>query len=302
MTSAERVSAPGKLFLFGEYGVLGEGRAIVAAVDRRAVGFRTSHQNASPVVRATLRRADEDFGLDIDTSAFWAPGSPRRKLGLGSSAAVAVVTAALAKGVSRESLSIALAGHRDAQEGRGSGLDVLVSHVGGVIAAGRPAEPDFDDPEFERMELSPPIGLFVSVVYMGQSALTSELVRAARAGGSFPRIAEKLADVAERAISSWRGGRVTELLDLVNQHHALLEELTRESGAPIVTPALHELARLAQSRGAAAKPSGAGGGDIATIWSGESSIGQELARELHLEIVPLAIEPIGVRIELEGSR
>jgi phosphomevalonate kinase len=95
------VSAPGKLMLLGEYAVVDGGLAVVAAVNRRAVGVTLTEPDPrpSPVVQAVLTRAARAGavlppGVRIDTSAFHdAQGA---KLGLGSSAAVAVITAALA--------------------------------------------------------------------------------------------------------------------------------------------------------------------------------------------------------------
>jgi len=57
-----------------------------------------------------------------------------------------------------------------------------------------------------------------------------------------------------------RGDAAT-LLDALDRSASLLVRLGNELDLPLVTPALATLVRAAQRVGAAAKPSGAGGGD-----------------------------------------
>src|SRR6185503_7683649 len=129
--AASVVTAPGKVVLFGEYAVLEGGRAIVAAINRRAKGELVpakTEEQYSEVVKAVVARAGRsgfgvDRGIAIDTASFMdAAGS---KLGIGSSAAVAVVAAALITGRGDEAvLEIAIDAHREAAHGEGSGVDV----------------------------------------------------------------------------------------------------------------------------------------------------------------------------------
>jgi mevalonate kinase len=132
------VTAPGKVMLLGDYAVLAGGRAMVAAVNRRAVGRIVARGKHSPVVDAVLARAGRsDLQVEIDTTSFY---DGELKLGFGSSSAAAVVTAALATNDDR-TLEIAIEGHRDANDGKDSGVDVAACFHGGVIATARqPAE------------------------------------------------------------------------------------------------------------------------------------------------------------------
>lgn len=162
-------SAPGKLFLLGEYGVARGGPAVVAALERR-VGCRLrscrgtgrlrirvgAEQWSGPLeapgvddlpgacrfvasaARVAAHATDlREIDLEIET---WSDlDGPRSKVGLGGSAAVvaavvaAVYEAAGRSGVSsRERAGVGVAAHRLAQGG-GSGADVVAATLGGVL-------------------------------------------------------------------------------------------------------------------------------------------------------------------------
>jgi mevalonate kinase len=76
------------------------------------------------------------FRASLDTRAFRADGDRRRKLGLGSSAALTVALASAIRALGRRgapSLYTLRAAHRRAQDGHGSGLDVAASRHGGLL-------------------------------------------------------------------------------------------------------------------------------------------------------------------------
>jgi len=137
------VAAPGNVILLGEYAVLEEGGLGVAfAVDKRVrlqadAAPSLSIDAANPLVSAVLKvvgSAGEIPALRvrIDSSELYLPDG--RKAGFGSSAAVAValVSALRAHGAPGQAdLELALAAHRQAQGGIGSGYDVYCSFFGG---------------------------------------------------------------------------------------------------------------------------------------------------------------------------
>ncbi len=162
------LSAPGKLFLAGEYAVLWGGVARLVAVEPRArvavrpredrrvdlvlAGGRTSGQATPAGVRwdgdvgegsrfvataidLALRVVGRDgpgFSIAFEPSALVSG----HKLGLGSSARAAVLAteaARLALGASFDTLKLALVAHADAQGGKGSGGDVASCFAGGVL-------------------------------------------------------------------------------------------------------------------------------------------------------------------------
>jgi phosphomevalonate kinase len=74
--------------------------------------------------------------------------------------------------------------------------------------------------------------------------------------------------------------------------------LGRAADAPIVTEALADAARLARAVGGAAKPSGAGGGDIAIAFVPSD----EAAQELRLRAADRGLVPLNVDLFAEGVR
>jgi phosphomevalonate kinase len=161
------MTVPGNLLLLGEYAVLEEGGlGLAVAVEQRLTveaepanaltltggwgggqGLRWSEADpgSSPLVTAvvaacrahldSLGKALPGASVHVDSAPLYAEG---RKGGFGSSAAVAVglartllelAGAAPGPGIVSE---VALAAHRRAQGGRGSGYDVLASCFGGV--------------------------------------------------------------------------------------------------------------------------------------------------------------------------
>jgi len=162
------LSAPGKLFLSGEYAVLWGGVSRVLAVgprvhalvrpreDRRidivladgklsgtatpagvhwSAPVRPEFHFVATTIDLALRIAGTEgpgFSLAVERS----PSVGELKLGMGSSAR-AVVLAAEASRVALEAtfdtLKLALLAHADAQGGKGSGGDVAASFAGGVV-------------------------------------------------------------------------------------------------------------------------------------------------------------------------
>ncbi len=250
------VRAPGKLFVLGEYAVLDGGTACVAAVDRgvtcrvRAGDRLTTPSGDTRFVAAALAavRAPTRQYLFED----WNPVDLPDKPGFGGSAAatVAAVGAGLAANMVRFERDwwatiedVAVRVHL-AVQGSGSGLDVRASARGG-----------FNRYAGERVDPLP----------------TPELV-ACWSGGSAktgPRVTRFLAwDARERArfrvdsdalADTWEADPVGTL----TAARQLLQTALAQAGVDYRTPGLDRIAALAAEHGGAAKPSGAGGGDVA---------------------------------------
>ena len=275
---AATIGAAGKLFFAGEYGVLHGGTAVVAAVDRRVVArFVPGAAPSSPVVaeaRAAVEAHCRATGAtlpvgapEIDSAALSEHG---RKLGLGSSAAVAVAAVATLLEVAGADLEgdrwlvfmLADRAHRAAQGGRGSGADVAAAVFGGVLAYTRP---EVGAPTVRA--LVPPAAITPVVVSTGAPSGTVDLVRAverlaARDPGSHARRLREIRQAADGFLAAYESSDAPALLGAVAAAHAALGALGRDADLPIVTPALDAASALAHEVGGAAKPSGAGGGDV----------------------------------------
>ncbi|MEV6332416.1 phosphomevalonate kinase [Streptomyces sp. NPDC051909] len=208
------------------------------------------------------------------------------KFGLGSSGAVTVATidavaACYGMRLSREAL-FRLAMLATARIDTGpSGGDLAAAVWGGWIGY---RAPDRDAvlamarrhgveetlsrpwPHEELRQLPPPSGLTVEIGWTGRPASTTDLV----AGWNTPALRsgithqEFLADSAEcvRAISRALVQQDGEaLLHQIRAARLVLARLERRTGISIFTPRLTALCATAEAVGAAAKPSGAGGGD-----------------------------------------
>ncbi len=285
--SSATASAPGKLFLTGEYVVLGGAPALVLAVDRRARvqlrlddgplvvdsiadGARDTMADAlagelpggdARAVVAALRSLGVGHvggRMEVDTRDFLAGG---RKLGLGRSAAALVAAAAVllsARGgfTPARTLEAAIAGHALLQNGLGSGADVAAAVHGGLVEVRRRGR------ELAVAARELPAGLHAVVGWSGESAATTPLLSrfvAAREHGA--ATLSQLGTEAERAAAAVLRGDTEDLLAATDASGRLLERLGGDLDLPIVTPGLARLKATARRLGAAVKPSGAGGGD-----------------------------------------
>jgi phosphomevalonate kinase len=303
--------APGKLFLTGEWAVLRGAPALVAAVDRHAVvtiesgtngieiesraeGRRDRYEPASDaalpggdagaVLAAVRQRGEPPRALHVvvDSRAFLLG---ERKLGLGRSAATLVAAAAALGGDEDHAriLERALVANALFQEGHGSGADVAAATHGGVIEACQ------RDGRLRVARRALPAGLHLIAGWTGTSAHTPPLLARFAAAGTPPALAE-LSAAAVAAADACARDDAAGLLAAVDRSAALLARLGSEIDLPLVTPELTALVRAANRVGAAAKPSGAGGGDcgIALATSAAQAVAVRAAWQ-EASIMPLAI-------------
>ncbi len=327
MSSTRRpVSAPGKAFLIGEYAVLEGVPAVVTAVDVRAVAHDGDGPERTAVSELTLaahahvrdhlasltdRAAIHTIGAlpGVESGPF-ARGA--RKLGFGSSAAVtaAVVGFHLVEAghdLTQDStralaLELARAAHHQAQGG-GSGGDVAAAVLGGSLRFTRDASP---------VALPHPTWLHVGFVDVGAPAVTSSFVSQIRAAAEHDRPAYARAiDLLSAASESFQSGYVHTSVDFglsairlgVQHHNEGLAALQALSGAPILSPAITDVLTLASEMGLAAKPSGAGGGDLVVVFAASQGaldiFGERLSRAHGLHLLGrLGVAAPGLRVDV----
>jgi phosphomevalonate kinase len=209
-----------------------------------------------------------DADLAIDVSQLRADGF---KLGLGSSAAAAAAAAGLvfaqngkdlsSPAVRAEVMAAALRGHREISP-QGSGADVASSVHGGFLRFQR---------QGERVQAEPiawPSQLRARVVWTGQEARTSNFIeRVAALAQAQPARHRSLMDTlgqeAERFVAAIRAGEPSAVLKSTAVYGQAMGRLGEAAGVSIVTDTLRRVAEIAAAAGGAAKPSGAGGGDVA---------------------------------------
>jgi phosphomevalonate kinase len=339
------LSAPGKLVLAGEYAVLEGETALVAAVSRRLrlssagtaaastalrggseppAGDWRGNPQISPEIRLALEAAARRAGVTLpsfpsmpfetDNGALLHPSGA--KLGLGSSAAGAVVAAAwvfdgagrdLADPAVRDAVfAAAFEGHR-AVAPRGSGADVAASTYGGVLEF-VPASSPAALPTVRGV--APSSAAQISVVWTGTSVRTSELVSAVhelreRNASRYDACIDHVRRGARAMRSAWQGNDAAALVDGAREHGEALRALGEAAGAPLVDERLAHIASLAAAAGGAAKASGAGGGDVAVAVFAEKQpreAFEKCATEAGFSVVALTLGDAGVRIETDDRK
>ena len=337
--SAIVASAPGKLFLLGEYAVLSGAPALLTAVDRRvtvtieeldtgpwrlsapdlglsrlALGdggsvpggldedtvrrLRLFDAVRSAVAQCARRHPDargpRPLSITTNSGALF---SGSHKLGLGSSAAVAVaLTGALARAsgltLDRDGLcDLASAAHRTAQHGAGSGADVAASVYGGLLAFKHGAPPT---------ALAWPGELAMMVVVTGEGSSTTELVGrvaqyAERDASGYRTDLDRLSALANQAEESL--GEADRFLKLAADYFDALVHLDAHAHAGIVTARHLRLHEVAERAGGVFKTSGAGGGDVGLAFSRSGAPALHLAAALAAagaEVVPLGFGAAGL--------
>lgn len=228
----------------------------------------------------------------LDTRAFF---DGRHKLGLGSSAALAVALAcALRTWASGEFepsdswLRTLVDLHRGVQGGRGSGVDVAASLLGGVLRfqlEARAAGSEKGAGQVCVVEpLALPKDLCMAVVWSGRSASTTAYLERLQARrGEEPHAVEAvlagLGSIATEAVDALEEDRSTTFLQTVEAFWSGLEELERLLGVPVLSEPHRRLHELAASCGCVYKPSGAGGGDLGVAFTTDPEVAAAMRRE-----------------------
>lgn len=246
------------------------------------------------------------FHARIDTGELF---SGKVKLGLGSSAAVAVaVDAAMTAHASgrraQESpaavLERLLPVYRSSQGGHGSGIDLASSLYGGLIGYRLAGE----RPVVERLEW--PEDLSLMFLWTGTAASTPDMVAAwrrwQRAHGEQARgLLVDMRQACDDGLAAVRAGHGQELARLLGVYGHILGTMSSIAGISVVTEAHRRAMGLAERLGVSCKPCGAGGGDLGVAATTDSRSLAALAEELAgcgLDTIPLERDRNGVQLTM----
>ena len=326
-----RASAPGKAVVVGEYAVLSGAPAMSMALNHRArVTVSAGEGDASSVIapgylsrrlrfralpggaiewldalpevgahellcriwqRAGLA-ARPAVAMTLDTRPFF-DRATGRKIGLGSSAALAIALAAalrtLATGEPPSDYERALHAHRDYQGGKGSGIDIATAHHGGLLR--------FQQGQANQ-RLAWPAGLAYRYFWSGSSVSTATKLADMPAGGH-----DRLAIAAESAIRAMSGDDVADMLAALGDYVVELAAFDRSQRLGIFAAGHRELAEAARTQGDCVyKPCGAGGGDIGIAVAPTDSALTEfsaLAKRHGFSALDARLDDQGVRVEVQ---
>ena len=317
-----RRSAPGKLFIAGEYAVIEPGHpAILVAVDR-GVSVHVStpsdvddtlHVAAAKAIVGDLRAERGLPPLEVHVTVESTLHDNGTKFGLGSSGAVTVATVNAVAAYGGLELSQAqlyrLAMLATARiDPRASGGDLAASVWGGWIAYQAPDRTAVLDlaqrrgisealrapwPGFAVRHLPAPRGLALEVGWTGEPASTATLAgRLTTTPRTFLSRSDECVRAAIRALDQ---GDDHELMRQIRTARQMLADLDDEAGLGVFTPRLTALCDAAEAVGGAAKPSGAGGGDcgIAVL---DATATAEIS-QLRKEWDAAGVRPLPIRVE-----
>jgi len=228
--------------------------------------------------------------IELQTSAFFltGDGGQRKKLGLGSSAAVVVaLTGALLRLAGESTLSrqdlidICCEAHRRLQGGMGSGIDVATSVTGGAVAVTAGQHPVTNDRMVQAHPVAWPAPLRLVAVWSGESAATPGMLAKLRAfrernARDYAGHMQRLGAIAGQAVAAWKVANIDALLGAVANYEAGLRRLDDAASIGIFSPVHERLQAIAQRHAAVYKPSGAGGGDFGIALTESGDVEQAL--------------------------
>lgn len=325
-------SAPGKIIISGEYAVLADAPAVSMAVNRRALvrlrASETGNHRLSTigyidgsrrfrlrdsevewldslpsdsalslferVIAETGFRPDSAMSFEIDSRALADPSSGR-KLGLGSSAAVAVALAAACRraggpGVGGNSPDAARA-HRDFQHGRGSGVDIATSTLGGLIRYRQHGD---------ARALDWPRSLRSAILWSGEPASTADRISGLDRSGSSATLRD-LSAAARDAADAWQSSDARQVLSAMARFVGALSAFDAEHDCGIFGAGHADILGLTSGfQDLVYKPCGAGGGDVGMVFTEvdaelERFVGQ--AARFGFRRLDAGLDPGGVTVE-----
>lgn len=273
-------TAKGKIFLLGEYSVLFGGVGIIATIDRYAISSFAQDYHLSftaitnniitsidhPLFNAALSTlAEKNIMIPkgsylIDTQGFFYKDE---KIGLGSSAAAMVALLRMIFSINNIFdinllIDIAKKAHHRFNHG-GSGSDIMASIMNHAIIYQKEHE--------TKALLLPSVLSHLIVINTKKSQSTSNYIKIAYEWAHkythvLHNIIEQSNRITYRLINKYDLS-IDELINIINDAYVLLLQWGQMMGINIISREHQEIHNIALHHHGGAKPSGAGGGDIA---------------------------------------
>ena len=226
---------------------------------------------------------EKQFTIEIDSSEF---SVHNKKIGIGSSAAVVVAIIRVMFNFygcyadNKIIFKLACFANMIAHDNLGSCFDIAASVYGKTLwykqfdtiwfsnqlredlKYSEMAEKEWPGLEIEPIDLPEELKLLVG--FVGKSADTFQLVKMVKPAlysDEGTKLCEEARELMQHFRKACESNDTKQFLELINQNSVLLQKLFELSGVELETPKLTMLIETAKSCGAAAKFSGAGGGD-----------------------------------------
>ena len=313
-------TAPGKIFLSGEYFVLDGALATIMSTKQRVkvtIEDQTDVDNmfyCSVIDQCfpfnvnnsyQIKWLDEDpgeFGLflelsikrmrvkpnntlfTIDTNDLYFQGT---KIGLGSSAAISVAVLNAINNFYGLKLSEydlinnSMELHKLHQGKNGSGLDIISSHAdSNLIECNKHM---LSEQKWNVLDW--PKNLIIKGVLTSQQSSTSSMIEKyniAKHNNSrnFKNLYSQMTKILEEFSEAWHQGNSSDILNLLKKQNTLIKQLDHDFDLGIYTQEHNKILDLAESIDLFYKPSGAGGGDLGVIISDDALKMEKFGNEL----------------------
>lgn len=142
-------------------------------------------------------------------------------------------------------------------------------------------------------QLDPPADLNLLIGWTGSPASTTDLVHNVsqqKEGISYDSFFNASKQTVENLKESFQNNDISNLLTLIRKNRELLNQMGKETHTEIETDLLSQLCEIAEKYGAAAKSSGAGGGDCGITLFADQRIQSKIIEEWKSsDIVPLPL-------------
>ena len=298
-------TAPGKVFLSGEYLALEGGSAIILSTKQRSGVSIENHDKPYNLFYSSaldqyfefsvndnfkvdwVENDPQSFGLfvslaicelkvkpskaliSIDTNEFYSSG---KKIGLGSSASIATAIISTLDEYfnlqlsKSEKIQKALNIHALSQDNFGSGLDVITSYAdSGVVECNLKMAN-----EHKWRNLKWPSDLYIKGVITSDQSSTKMMIEKYNHGKNsnqifFNKVYSEISYLLKKISTAWDTQNSVKILELMQEYNTFIKQLDQKFNLGIFSDEHKRLINLARSADIFYKPSGAGGGDLGLI-------------------------------------